>query len=105
LSGCNTKFIFNPGEYESAKYFSDYLGDEEVHYRQKSQLSSRGSTSSSDQDKTKKLFSPEEMLKLPAGDKKEAWLDGVMDKANELLPSKKADSKQQNQKIQPQKER
>jgi hypothetical protein len=45
------------------------------------------------------------MLKLPAGDKKEAWLDGVMDKANELLPSKEADSKQQNQKIQPQKER
>jgi TraM recognition site of TraD and TraG len=69
LSGCNTKFIFNPGEYESAKYFSDYLGDEEVHYRQKSRSSSKGgsSTSSSDQDKTKKIFSPEEFLKLPAG--------------------------------------
>ncbi len=70
LSGCNTKFIFNPGEYESAKYFSDYLGDEEVHYRQKSRSSSKdgGSTSTSDQDKTKKMFSPEEFLKLPAGD-------------------------------------
>jgi hypothetical protein len=69
LSGCNTKFIFNPGEYESAKYFSDYLGDEEVVYRQKSRSSSKdgGSTSFSEQDKTKKLFSPEEMLKLPAG--------------------------------------
>ncbi|MEY2855959.1 MAG: hypothetical protein RLZZ74_268, partial [Cyanobacteriota bacterium] len=69
LSGCNTKFIFNPGEYESAKYFSDYLGDEEVHYRQKSRSSSKsgGSSSTSEQDKTKKLFSPEEMLKLPAG--------------------------------------
>jgi type IV secretory pathway TraG/TraD family ATPase VirD4 len=69
LSGCNTKFIFNPGEYESAKYFSDYLGDEEVVYRQKSRSNSKdgGSTSSSEQDKTKKLFSPEEMLKLPAG--------------------------------------
>jgi type IV secretory pathway TraG/TraD family ATPase VirD4 len=69
LSGCNTKFIFNPGEYESAKYFSDYLGDEEVHYRQKSRSSSKGggSTSSSDQDKTKKIFAPEEFLKLPAG--------------------------------------
>jgi type IV secretory pathway TraG/TraD family ATPase VirD4 len=69
LSGCNTKFIFNPGEYESAKYFSDYLGDEEVRYRQKSRSSSKGggSSSSSEQDKTKKLFSPEEMLKLPAG--------------------------------------
>jgi type IV secretory pathway TraG/TraD family ATPase VirD4 len=69
LSGCNTKFIFNPGEYESAKYFSDYLGDEEIHYRQKSRSNSKsgGSSSSSDQDKTKKMFSPEEMLKLPAG--------------------------------------
>jgi type IV secretory pathway TraG/TraD family ATPase VirD4 len=70
LSGCNTKFIFNPGEYESAKYFSDYLGDEEIHYRQKSQSNSKdgGSSSTSDQDKTKKIFSPEEFLKLPAGD-------------------------------------
>ncbi len=69
LSGCNTKFIFNPGEYESAKYFSDYLGDEEVHYRQKSRSNSKdgGSFSTSDQDKTKKIFSPEEFLKLPAG--------------------------------------
>jgi type IV secretory pathway TraG/TraD family ATPase VirD4 len=70
LSGCNTKFIFNPGEYESAKYFSDYLGDEEVHYQQKSRSSSKsgGSSSTSDQSKTKKMFSPEEFLKLPAGD-------------------------------------
>jgi type IV secretory pathway TraG/TraD family ATPase VirD4 len=69
MSGCNTKFIFNPGEYESAKYFSDYLGDEEIHYRQRSRSSSKdgGSSSSSDQDKTKKIFSPEEVLKLPAG--------------------------------------
>jgi type IV secretory pathway TraG/TraD family ATPase VirD4 len=69
LSGCNTKFIFNPGEYESAKYFSDYLGDEEIRYKQKSRSSSKdgGSYSTSDQDKTKKMFSPEEFLKLPAG--------------------------------------
>jgi type IV secretory pathway TraG/TraD family ATPase VirD4 len=69
LSGCNTKFIFNPGEYESAKYFSDYLGDEEVRYKQRSRSNSKdgGSNSTSDQDKTKKMFSPEEILKLPAG--------------------------------------
>jgi type IV secretory pathway TraG/TraD family ATPase VirD4 len=69
LSGCNTKFIFNPGEYESAKYFSDYLGDEEVKYQQKSRSNNKdgGSNSYSDQDKTKKIFSPEEILKLPAG--------------------------------------
>jgi type IV secretory pathway TraG/TraD family ATPase VirD4 len=69
LSGCNTKFIFNPGEYESAKYFSDYLGDEEVRYKQKSRSNSKGggSNSVSEQDKTKKMFSPEEFLKLSAG--------------------------------------
>jgi type IV secretory pathway TraG/TraD family ATPase VirD4 len=69
LSGCNTKFIFNPGEYESAKYFSDYLGDEEIRYKQRSRSNSKdgGSYSTSDQDKTKKMFSPEEILKLPAG--------------------------------------
>jgi type IV secretory pathway TraG/TraD family ATPase VirD4 len=69
LSGCNTKFIFNPGEYESAKYFSDYLGDEEIRYKQRSRSNSKdgGSNSVSDQDKTKKMFSPEEILKLPAG--------------------------------------
>jgi type IV secretory pathway TraG/TraD family ATPase VirD4 len=69
LSGCNTKFIFNPGEYESAKYFSDYLGDEEIRYKQRSRSNSKdgGSNSISDQDKTKKMFSTEEFLKLPAG--------------------------------------
>jgi type IV secretory pathway TraG/TraD family ATPase VirD4 len=69
LSGCNTKFVFNPGEYESAKYFSDYLGDEEIKYKQKSRSTSKdgGNYSLADQDKTKKMFSPEDFLKLPAG--------------------------------------
>jgi type IV secretory pathway TraG/TraD family ATPase VirD4 len=69
LSGCNTKFIFNPGEYESAKYFSDYLGDEEIRYQQKTRSNSKdgGSYSYAEQDKTKKMFSPEQILKLPAG--------------------------------------
>jgi type IV secretory pathway TraG/TraD family ATPase VirD4 len=69
LSGCNTKFIFNPGEYESAKYFSDYLGDEEIRYQQKTRSNNKdgGSYSYAEQDKTKKIFAPEEILKLPAG--------------------------------------
>jgi type IV secretory pathway TraG/TraD family ATPase VirD4 len=69
LSGCNTKFIFNPGEFESAKYFSDYLGDEEVKYKQRSRSTSKDgwNNSTSDQDKTKKIFSPEEILKLSTG--------------------------------------
>jgi type IV secretory pathway TraG/TraD family ATPase VirD4 len=69
LSGCNTKFIFNPGEFESAKYFSDYLGDEEISFKQRSRASSKEGWNQtiSDQDKVKKMFSPEEVLKLPPG--------------------------------------
>jgi type IV secretory pathway TraG/TraD family ATPase VirD4 len=69
LSGCNTKFIFNPGEYESAKYFSDYLGDEEIRYQQRTRSNNKdgGSYSYAEQDKTKKMFAPEEILKLSAG--------------------------------------
>jgi hypothetical protein len=45
------------------------LGDEEIRYKQRSRSNSKdgGSNSTSDQDKTKKMFSPEEILKLPAG--------------------------------------
>ncbi|OLP17452.1 hypothetical protein BST81_16820 [Leptolyngbya sp. 'hensonii'] len=69
LSGCNTKFIFNPGEQESAEYFSKYIGEEEINYKSKSKSSGRGggSTSVADQDRTRKLFAPEQFLRLPAG--------------------------------------
>ncbi len=69
LSGCNTKFVFNPGEYESAEYFSKYLGDEEVHFKQKSRSTGKSgnSRSTSDQDRTKKIIAPDEILKLPSG--------------------------------------
>ncbi len=69
LSGCNTKFVFNPGEYESAEYFSKYLGDEEIHFKQKSRSSGKSgnSRSMSDQDRTKKIIAPDEILKLPSG--------------------------------------
>lgn len=73
LSGCNTKFVFNPGEKESAEYFSGYLDEEEVKYKQKSKSYSSGkggggsSRSTSDQERTKKLISPGELLRLPSG--------------------------------------
>lgn len=71
LSGCNTKFIFNPGEKESADYFAGYLGEMEIQYKQKSKSSSSGkggsSRSVSDQERTRKLLSTEEFLKLPPG--------------------------------------
>jgi type IV secretory pathway TraG/TraD family ATPase VirD4 len=69
LSGCNTKVVFNPGEFESAQYFSNYLGDEEIQYKQKSRSSGKSgaSQSVSDQERTKKLITPDEIVKLSPG--------------------------------------
>jgi len=69
LGGCATKAIFNPQDYESARVFSDYLGDEEVRYKSKSRSTGKGggSSSLSDQDRTRKLFEPSQFLKLPSG--------------------------------------
>jgi hypothetical protein len=54
---------------------------------------------------TKKVLGQAPQYKSLAPDKKEAWLDGVINKASELLSSQKADSKPQNQKVQSQNER
>jgi type IV secretory pathway TraG/TraD family ATPase VirD4 len=69
FGGCATKAIFNPLEPESAKIFSDYLGDEHLKYKTKSRSTGGGksSTSISDQERTRKLFAPEDFLKLPQG--------------------------------------
>ncbi len=69
LGACSTKFIFNPGENESAQLFSNFLGDEEIKYKQKSRStgSKNNSTSISDQEKTRKLFESAQFLKLIAG--------------------------------------
>ena len=69
IGGCATKAIFNPQEYDSAKLFSDFLGDEQVQYRQKTRGRSGGQSnnSTSDQERTRKLFEASQFLKLPAG--------------------------------------
>ncbi|MFQ4143305.1 transfer complex protein TrsK [Fischerella thermalis CCMEE 5273] len=69
LGACGTKFVFNPGEEESARIFSAYLGEEEIKYKQKSRSMVGGKTSISisDQEKTRKLFEPAQFLKLPPG--------------------------------------
>jgi type IV secretory pathway TraG/TraD family ATPase VirD4 len=69
VGGCATKAIFNPQEYDSAKLFSDFLGDEEVRYRQKSRGRSGGQSNAStaDQERTRKLFEASQFLKLPTG--------------------------------------
>jgi len=69
LGACSTKFVFNPGENESAQLFSSFLGDEEIKYKHKSRSTGSGktNTTTSDQEKTKKLFEAAQFLKLPAG--------------------------------------
>ncbi|MEJ1931400.1 type IV secretion system DNA-binding domain-containing protein, partial [Nostoc sp. NIES-2111] len=69
LGACSTKFIFNPGENESAQLFSSFLGDEEIKYKHKSRSTGAGkaNTTTSEQEKTKKLFESAQFLKLIAG--------------------------------------
>lgn len=69
LSNCATKAIFNPQEIESARTFSEYLGEEEIKRKQKSRGSSGGkaSTNVSDTDHTRKLFSPDRFLRMKPG--------------------------------------
>ena len=69
LGGCATKAIFNPQEQESAQMFSEFLGEEELYFKQKSRGYSDGKLNSnlSDQEKTRKLFEPSRFLKLPTG--------------------------------------
>ncbi|MEM8804444.1 MAG: type IV secretion system DNA-binding domain-containing protein [Cyanobacteria bacterium P01_G01_bin.38] len=69
LGACATKAIFNPQEYEAARMFSDFLGDEEIQYKQKSRNrgGSKTSTTISEQDRTRKLFEPSQFLRLPPG--------------------------------------
>jgi type IV secretory pathway TraG/TraD family ATPase VirD4 len=69
FGGCGTKAIFNPQETESARAFSDYLGDEHLEYKTKSRSTGGGktNTSISQQEKTRKLCAPEEFLRFPTG--------------------------------------
>ena len=69
FGACGTKFLFNPGEEESSRLFSNYLGDEEIKEKQKSRSSGNcnTSTSISYQKKSRKLFEASQFLKLPSG--------------------------------------
>jgi type IV secretory pathway TraG/TraD family ATPase VirD4 len=75
VGGCATKFIFNPQDTESAKYFADFLGEFEVQFKSKSlsRNSSAGkgggssSRSTSDNRQKRYLFEPSQFLKLRTG--------------------------------------
>ncbi|MEM1278529.1 MAG: type IV secretory system conjugative DNA transfer family protein [Cyanobacteria bacterium P01_H01_bin.152] len=70
LGGCATKALFNPQDGDSAKWFSDYIGDEEVTIKQKSKNSggSGGTTRSvSDHLQKRAIVEPAQFNKLPTG--------------------------------------
>ncbi|WP_341531428.1 TraM recognition domain-containing protein (plasmid) [Nostoc sp. UHCC 0302] len=70
FGGCATKFFFNPQEDISAKRFSEYLGNKDINYTQRS-WSSGGkggaSNSTSNQNATRALFESNEFTTLPVG--------------------------------------
>jgi type IV secretory pathway TraG/TraD family ATPase VirD4 len=69
LSNCATKAWFNPQELKSAQWSSDYIGEEHLALKQKSKGRSGGkaSTNVSDNERTRKLFSPDQFLRLAPG--------------------------------------
>ena len=73
VGGCATKFIFNPQDTESAKYFAEFLGEIEVQFKSKSKSRNSGkggggsSRSTSDNRQKRQLFEPAQFLKLSTG--------------------------------------
>ena len=64
-----SKFMFNPQSTESADMFSRMLGDEEIRYKSKSRNTGGGKSSltRSDQERTRRLFAPEQFNRLQKG--------------------------------------
>ena len=70
LGGCATKALFNPQDGDSAKWFSDYIGEEEVTIQQKSRnTGGKGGTTRSVSNHLQKraIVEPAQFNKLPTG--------------------------------------
>ncbi|WP_145837717.1 type IV secretory system conjugative DNA transfer family protein [Dulcicalothrix desertica] len=69
LGGTATKFIFNPQDPESAKLFSDYLGEMEIKFSSKSRSTGKGggSHSSNDHHQKRHLLEPAQFAKMGTG--------------------------------------
>ena len=69
LGGTASKFIFNPQDPESAKLFSDYLGEMEVKFNSKGRSFSKGggSRSSNEQHQKRHLFESAQFAKMGTG--------------------------------------
>ncbi len=69
LGGTATKFIFNPQDPESAKLFSDYLGEMEIKFNSKSRSTGKGggSHSSNEHHQKRHLLEPAQFAKMGTG--------------------------------------
>ena len=69
FGGTASKFMFNPQSAESADMFSRMLGDEEIRYKSKSRNTGSGKSTitRADQERTRRLFAPEQFNRLPQG--------------------------------------
>lgn len=68
FTNTSTKFFFNPQSIESARIFSETLGDQDVVYKTKSRTIGRSSSSSFSEQRTKhRLLAPEEFMNFDAG--------------------------------------
>ncbi|BAY95767.1 type IV secretory system conjugative DNA transfer family protein [Tolypothrix sp. LEGE 11397] len=70
FGGCATKAFFNPQDDVAAERFSNFLGDEQIKYRERSRSSGGkggASTSISEQNSTRNLFEVNQFNTLPEG--------------------------------------
>jgi type IV secretory pathway TraG/TraD family ATPase VirD4 len=69
MSNCATKFFMNPQDPESAKFYSEYLGEKEIRYYTKSTTTQKGGGSRSRTEHVTKvpLMEAAEFSKMPPG--------------------------------------
>ena len=69
LGGCATKAFFNPQDQDSARLFSDYIGEEHLDLKQKSRSRGKGgvSNSLSNHAQRRAIVEPAQFNKLPTG--------------------------------------
>jgi type IV secretory pathway TraG/TraD family ATPase VirD4 len=69
IGGCASKFILNPQDPESNKFFADLLGEMEISFKTKSSSTGKGSTSKSTAEQYQKryLLEPAQFGKLGTG--------------------------------------
>ena len=69
IAACGTQFFFNPRDFETAKEFSQYLGEKEItHYTKSRSYGKNRSRSRNQQIQKVPLVSPDEYLKFRKGE-------------------------------------